>query len=205
MKYRSQTDTDGWDRHGVVRCTSCGGPCDQTGPGLGLYFAREKPRLRVKCMLGLEPGCKRIQSIACEEEWLLLTPISRLSPTYHALGNTGKSFERVFRHWRDRYTVAGNDIDTRPKRAGLAWQHLRAQVALVIEWYSLTLRNGWLGSHRRRNQSPVLPMQPGQHLVRLQNTRRMAGLNVPTGKYAEAAGYGNGLPPPDEPDDVLPF
>ena len=42
-------------------------------------------------------------------------------------------------------------------------------------------------------------------LVRLQNTRRMAGLNVPTGKYAEAAGYADGLPPPDEPDDVLPF
>ena len=156
-------------------------------------------------MLGLEPGCKRIQSIACEEEWRLLTPISRLSPTYHALGNTGKSFERVFRHWRDRYTVAGNDIDSRPKRAGLAWQHARAQVALTIEWFFLCLRNGWLGSHRRRNQSPVLPMEPGQHLVRLQNTRRMAGLNLPTGKYAEAAGYADGLPPPDEPDDALPF
>lgn len=56
----------------------------------------------------------------------MLIPLSRRSETYHALADAGKSLEHVFRHWRDRYRVAGNNPDTRPRRPGLAWQELRA-------------------------------------------------------------------------------
>lgn len=192
---RDEIDTDDYDRHGVVRCKHCGGPCDQLADGLGLYFARRKPRLRVKRQLGLTPACKStVQSIACEKEWRMLIPMSRTSPTYHALAKAGKNKEHGFRHWRDRYTVAGSDIDNRPKRAGLAWQQLRAQVVLLLELFQLSLRHGWIGSHRRRNKRTAEKLYPGNRLERMLGRRRRDELDLPPGKYAVAAGFAK--PPP---------
>ena len=85
----------------------------------------------------------------------MLIPLSRLSERYHALKKAGKNAEHVYRHWRDRYTVFGNNIDTRPKRPGIAWQNLRASVALLIEWFRLCARYGWLSSPRRCDEYQV--------------------------------------------------
>lgn len=192
---REDVDTDRYDRHGVVRCKHCGGPCDQQADGLGLYFARGTPRLRVKCELRLTPDCAKTQSIACEEEWRMLTPMSRLSDTYHALAHSAKNKEHVFRHWRDRYTVAGNDVDNRPKRPGLGWQQLRAQVALLLEWFQLALRHGWIGSHRRRNSCQPEKLHPGKRLKRMLGARRLYELDLPRGGFAVAAGFAAQPPP----------
>jgi hypothetical protein len=91
-------------------------------------------------------------------------------------------------------TVAGNDIDNRPKRSGLACQQLRAQVALLLEWFQLSLRHGWIGSHRRRNTSQPEKLYPGKRLQQTLGARRRNELDLPQGKYAIAAGFAQ--PPP---------
>jgi hypothetical protein len=197
---RAQLDGEIVDRHGVPRCRHCGGPGDSESPGLGLYFARAEPRIRFRCQLGILPSCAQSQSIACSKSWTLLVPLSRRTETYHALSRSSKNLERVFRHWRARYTVAGQDIDSRPKRPGLAWQHLRSSVALLIEWFRIGLRHGWLGSHRTRNTAHPKPLRAGSRLERVLASRRKHGLDLPYGRQAIRAGLildpGGGGPPP---------
>ena len=95
--------------------------------GLGFYLdAKSNPRLRYRCLLRHTADYEKAQSIACSEEWRLLVPISRLTRYYHAVRKSHEHFERVFRHWRDRYGVAGKNADTRLKRPGLPFQQLRA-------------------------------------------------------------------------------
>ena len=158
-----------FDEHGVPRCLHCGGPGDQISAGLGLYFDRGEPRSRdqaaafSRCsvvarrasshralverferQLPHTKECKRAQSIACAEDWRMLTPLSRLSGLYHALRRSHQSFEHVHRHWRDRYSSAGKNLHSRLKRRGIGAQRLRSDAALVIEWFRLCLRHGWL-------------------------------------------------------------
>lgn len=57
-----------------------------------------------------------------------------MTQRYHALKKAADNKERNWYHWRSRYTVAGKNVDTRPKRPGLAWQELRASAALLLEW-----------------------------------------------------------------------
>jgi hypothetical protein len=149
-KERRLMDAEGYDRHGVPRCPHCGGPGDLLAPGQGLYFARGGPRLRFRCLLRLTPECARQHSIACAESGRMLVPLPRVTERYYALKKASKNAEHVYRHWRDRYAVFGNNVDTRPKRPGIAWQNLRASVVLLIEWFRLSARYGWLGSPRRR-------------------------------------------------------
>jgi hypothetical protein len=60
----------------------------------------------------------------------------------------------VFAARRERYKVAGNDLGSRiRRRAGVAARNLRASAALLLEWFRINLRHGWMGSHRRRNTS----------------------------------------------------
>lgn len=156
---RDDLSTEKVDMHGAPRCKYCGGPGDQTGPGLGFYMDRGKtPRVRFRCELRITPECGKQQSIACRESWRLLLPVSRFGERYHALKKAADNKERNWHHWRARYTVAGASIDSRPKRPGLAWQELRASVALFLEWFRLSLRHGWLGSHRRRNREQPMPI-----------------------------------------------
>src|SRR5262245_46749504 len=83
-------------------------------------------------------------------DWRILIPLSRASELYHALRHSHQSYEHVHRHWRDRYSCAGKNLESRLKRRGLGAQQLRSDAALVIEWFRLCLRHGWLGSARRR-------------------------------------------------------
>ena len=203
---RASLDSEHTDRHGVPRCKHCGGPGDQTAPGLGSYFGRGEPRIRFRCMLGMLPECKETQSVACKHDWTLLIPMSRQLESYHALANSTKNLERVFRHWRARYTVAGTDVDTRPKRPGLAWQNLRASAALLVEWFRLCLRHGWLGSHRRRNDAEPRFLNAGERLARMNTSREISGLNLPYGPAARRARLAaSATGPPGPREDELPF
>lgn len=88
---RESLDTDDYDRHDVPRCKHCGGPGDITGPGLGHVVARGKPRLRFKCEHRPTQKCRRsMQSIACERDYRLLTPLSQRSQLYHSLSSVSK-------------------------------------------------------------------------------------------------------------------
>lgn len=83
-----------------------------------------------------------------------------------------------------RYTVAGANIDSRPKRP-TPWQRLGASAALLLEWFRLDLRHGWLGSHRRRNNEQAVPLNRAER--RLKSTlikRKRLGLDLPYGSVA---------------------
>ena len=99
-----------------------------------------------------------------------------------------KTNERVFRHWRSRYLVAGNGVDARPKRPGITSANQRAAAALFLEWFRIALRHGWLGSHRRRNLAgPVRISSRGVENKFLLHRHR-DGLDLPYGPAAIRAG-----------------
>ena len=162
-----------YDRHGIPRCKHCHGPtrfvrfCDQP-----------KPRLWYRCELGTFADCRKEspQSMLCQENWRLLVPIWRTSETYMALRTAGLHYEGPHQYWRSRYGVAGDSSDTRPKRRGRAWQQLRANAAMVVEWLGILHRMGWLGSARRVKRAPVIS-DPSDALARLRATRDGLGLN----------------------------
>jgi hypothetical protein len=187
---REDFDTELFDRHGIPRCQHCGGPGDIESVGLGYYTARNQPRLRFRCQIRVTADCAGTQSVACSKEWRMLLPISRRTELYHALARRDKNYERIFRHWRSRYLVAGNGVDARPKRPGIAWANLRASAALLLEWFRIALRHGWLGSHRHRNHADPIRLKPGQRLKRVLGSRHRNGLDLPYGPAAVRAGVG---------------
>jgi hypothetical protein len=69
----------------------------------------------------------------------MLLALGRLTELYHALRRSHQSFEHVYGHWRDRYSSAGKNLESRLKRRGLPAQQLRSDAALVIEWFRLCL------------------------------------------------------------------
>lgn len=210
-----------YDRHGVVRCQACGGETTMGRPGLGLYFdERDQPRLRVECSLQPTAACRGQQTIACSEEWRLLQPINRTQRLYHELLHANKNKEGLFHHWRRRYGVAGNDFAERPKRRqSVTCQALRAAAGLLVEWLRICLRHGWLGSHRRRNETEPVERIAGRGIwEQLHRSRRDLDLDVPYGPAARALGYAaHGLSPgerariiratgsTEEPGGGLPF
>jgi hypothetical protein len=109
----------------------------------------------------------------------MLVPLPRLTERYRALKKASKNAEQVYRHWRDRYAVFGNNVDTRPKRPGIAWQNLRASVALLIEWFRLSARYGWLGSPHRCHDYQVEDIRNGKALYQVLRSRTWHGLNLP--------------------------
>jgi hypothetical protein len=194
---RVDVRTDEYDEHGIPSCGYCGGPTQLESAGLGFYLdARDKPRLRFKCLLRHTPECERSQSIACEKDWRLLVPVSRLTPYYHSLRKGHESVEKVFRHWRDRYGVAGKNADTRLKRPGLPFQQLRASAALVVEWFRICLRYGWLGSARRRNLGELRRVDGTKRLKAVLEARKKRGLNLPRGPAAVKLGLARAGPSP---------
>jgi hypothetical protein len=190
----------------VPRCKHCGGPGEQSGRSsdgkqtLGFHFAGQGavpvPRIRFECIIQATPDCAGTQTIACQESWRLLTPLPRTSITYHALKQASKNQERHFRHWRARYKVAGANIDSRPKRPGLQWQQLRASAALLIEWFRIDLRHGWLRGHRHRNTSCPRPFDRNDKALQgMLNSRRRLGIDLPYGAAAVRCGLGGPDPP----------
>jgi hypothetical protein len=188
---------DAYDEYGIPRCRYCGGPSQLESAGLGFYLdARDNPRLRFKCLLRHTPECERSQSIACSEEWRLLIPISRYTPYYHALRKSHETFERVFRHWRDRYGVAGKNADTRLKRPGVPFQQLRASAALAIEWFRICRRYGWLGSARRRDYGELKTTYSPRGVRAMLKLRKKHGLGLPYGPAAVKLGLARAGPSP---------
>ena len=86
----------------------------------------------------------------------MLIPLNRLTEQYNALRVTGKTMERVWRHWRDRYNVAGKNLESRTfRRQSQLCQELRGETARLIEWVRVLLREGWLGGTRRSVDAPA--------------------------------------------------
>ena len=197
VKSREETDRDEFDRHGIPRCRHCGGPGTLKGAGLGFHLPRGEPVLRFKCKLDLTADCKRTQQISCSVEPRILVPLSRLTEQYNALRKAGKTMERVWRHWRDRYNVAGKNVDSRTfRRQSRECQELRAQTARFIEWVRVLVRHGWVGSHRRRNDNEPSKVDGAKRLLNILRARDRHAVDLPYGRYAIAAGF---APDPDPP------
>jgi hypothetical protein len=189
--------------------------------GLGLCFdERDQPRLRVECTMQPTATCRGQQTIACSEEWRLPQPIPRADRLYHDLLQANKNKEGLFHHRRRRYGVPGNDFAERPRRRQpVTCRALRAAAGLLVEWLRICLRHGWLGSHRRSNETEPVERIAGRGIwEQVHRTRRDLDLNVPYGPAARALGYAtNGLGPgerarlarstgsTEEPGDGLPF
>jgi hypothetical protein len=194
-------DTDLADRHGVPRCPHCG-----AGTTFVRFAHKPSPRLWFTCDAGLtdrcapkRPGGKPRQlSKACAADWRQMLPLWRTDPIFQEL-NAGRSLhERSHRHWRERYLVAGDTLANRPKRRGLAVQRLRATGALLIEWLRICARHGWLPGHTRSYREPVKRLRAAAKAAidKLISARRDAGLHLPYGPAAVAAGFpAAGTPP----------
>jgi Transposase DDE domain len=136
--------TDDYDEDGIPRCRSCGGEGNQDSPGLGLVFVGGKPMIRFQCAAPLTPECMKIQRIECSTEWLMLVPLSRKTELYHAIRKAHSNKEAFFRHLRERYGSAGKDFTGQLRRRGLPAQRLRASASVLLDWFRLNLRQGWL-------------------------------------------------------------
>lgn len=198
---RRDMDRDEVDRHGVPRCRDCGGPGDVSGAGLGFHLTRRnEPVIRFRCLLALTPECARVQQISCSVEPRLLVPLSRLTPEYNAMRRVGLNLERVWGHWRQRYRVAGKAPDTRTRRRqSVVCQDLRAEAARFIDWFRILLRNGWLGSHRRRNDGEEKEVSGHRRLSNILRARDRHGLSLLYGRAAFEAGFAPDPDPPPEP------
>jgi hypothetical protein len=196
--------TDAYDEHGVPRCPGCG------GPGMKIQWTaggKEGPRLRFGCAAPFPENayCEGVHSIACSSEWGLLTALPHTHPLYQALLKERGNYEHVFRHFRERYCFAAKDFTGRLKRPGLSAQRLRAQAALLLEWFRLCLRNGWLGSWKRRNDSKPVAVSDNGGLAYLLAVRRKAKLDFPYGSYWKRLQIRKKAKPPDpEPGDDGP-
>ena len=137
--------TDAFDEHGVPRCKFCGGPGDQTSRGFGLAFdSAGEPHIRFSCLLQLTHDCQKPQSIGCAEDWVQLLPLSRETELYHAVRHAHHNKEGLFQHDRRRYAVAGKEGLGRLCRSGIEAHRLRACAALLLNWFRISLRQGWL-------------------------------------------------------------
>jgi hypothetical protein len=191
------------DEHGVARCEFCGGPCAQEGPRLGLSFTKAgEPRIRVRCASPNTPDCLlKVQTkdpAKINYGFRLLLPLSRMSARYHAAATTHDTFERVFRHSRQRYRAIGNDETGKLKRFGLQVHRLRCAVSRFLEWLRICLRHGWIGNHGRINTRDARARRGDKRLRSMLLSRRERGLNLPYGPAAWAIGLAldPSVPPP---------
>jgi hypothetical protein len=145
----------------------------------------------------------------------MLLPLSRLTETYHALrpGNPDP-YERVHQHARDRWRVGAISHAQRPKRPGIAWQQLRANASVLIEWLLICWRQGWLDGIER-NSNEIITGTGAKGLAGLIAFRRAQGLDrrlgpkatlgLPTAPGSSATATSTGTIPatttPDFPED----
>ncbi|HEU4973834.1 MAG TPA: transposase [Baekduia sp.] len=191
-------DHDRFDRHGVVRCKHCGGPTHFVRHAVS---DKDGPRLWVRCMLGVDPGCAKDQTISLRISPRYLTSLWRTDPLYHELRASHDSYEAVHDWWRDRYRVAGTGNANRPKAIGIGGHRLRANVACLIEWLRICHREGWLGSARR---NPHDPERKGRDKAiaaagKFADMRARMSLGAPYGEAAERLKLGDRLPPSRRP------
>jgi hypothetical protein len=122
-------------------------------------------------------------------------------PPAHELKRSHQEYEGVHRYWRTRYKVGADDRSIRAKARGIGWHRLRANVACLIDWLRILIREGWLGSPRRNHKDCERPHQKKgeQAAIGLLNFRLRAGLGEPYGKRALALDYGKVTPPSRRP------
>lgn len=204
---RRDMRSDEFDEHGVPRCKHCGGETTTSNQGggfarrqtLGFYIADNgDPRIRYMCALGTTERCRTATpSISCSTEWRMLLPIGLTADLYFALKSGSKNKENIFYAWRQRYNVAANDKSSRQRIRRRAHLELRAAFGLLIEWFRVCVRHGWLRipGHERRNREPGFRRSGRTWLQRVLRSRARRGVAIPYGRYAERAG----LPVPTSP------
>ncbi len=129
----------------------------------------------------------------------MLLPLSRKTELFHAVAHAHSNHENTFNLIRDRHGVAGKDLTGELARPGVPPQRLRAWAGLMLDWFRLNLRHGWVTSVGLEvRQNGAMPERlSGRHdpltgevvevgvgtegLGRLLRERKDAGLALPYG------------------------
>jgi hypothetical protein len=93
-------------------------------------------------------------------------------------------------------TRGSKNLESRLKLRGIGAQRLRSDAALVIEWFRLCLRHGWLGSARRSEPGELKRASGTEALERVLESRRKRRLNRPYGAAAIRLGLARAGPSP---------
>jgi hypothetical protein len=135
-----------FDEHGLPRCGFCGGVGLVDLPGLGLERRGRDPRIAFVCAAPFFPECELRQVIDPSLAWPSVLALSRLTELYQAARYWRNPSEGVHRRIRWNYLVAGNDVGSQTFRPGVPAQRLRMWSGLLIAWWQLNLRHGWIES-----------------------------------------------------------
>ena len=192
----SNRRTDAFDEHGVPRCQHCGGPGDQLSPGLGPTFNRAgEPFIRFRCLLQPTRDCRQTQRLRCAIDWVQLPLLPQESALFHAVRYAHHNKEGNFDADRHRYAIAGKDGLGRLRRTGIDAQRLRCAAAMLLNWFKVSLRHGWLDPHELEvslNQSAPVRLSTlhdgsvgVEELHKLHRYRDEQNLELP---YGSAAG-----------------
>jgi hypothetical protein len=141
----SNRRTDSFDEHGVPRCQFCGGPGDRHGVGLGPTFnSAGEPFIRFRCVVPRTHDCRLTQRLSCASDWVQLPLLSQDTALFHAVRHAHHNKEGNFDANRHRYALAGQEGLERLCRSGIDAQRLRCTAGLLLNWFRLSLRQGWL-------------------------------------------------------------
>lgn len=189
-------DREAFDRDGIPRCKFCGGET------VLVRFARKpKPRLWFECARPIngvctdDSGTARVQTLLCSTDSRYLQPLWRTTPAYQALLRTSFSFERAHHQQRQRNANGGNHYANTPKRTGRAWQQLRANASIMLDWLKLLDRMGWLDGSAprldlRKERNQPYALDGAAHVRRIVAERRVEHLDKPYGPAALKLGLG---------------
>lgn len=179
--------TDRVDEDGIPRCRHC---------GLSGDFVRFSevgtPRIWFRCPLPTTDGCRNVQSIVCTEDIRRLLPIGRTSPIYGALYGQMGVREHAHGDFRTYFRCGGKSLPDRQRRIGVYCQQLRANAAIVVQWFWILTRQGWLGS--RPERAELVEVDPGRYHRRIIASRVQAGMLG--GGYPAPRGVQAGSDPP---------
>jgi hypothetical protein len=188
---------DLFDEHQVIRCPSCGAETDQEPY---YVFHHSKPVVRVRCRTPHAERCYGLQSVSCDKHWGWIGILDYEDRLTNQMREKHGQMEGFWDSMRKRYGLAGKDTSGKIKRRSVVpAQMLRAEAALLIEWLRLSLRHGFIGSWKKRNENgPVIVADRGRH-AKIMRARAKRALRFPYG--AQAVVLGLAKPPPDpEPE-----
>lgn len=185
---------DVFDEHQVLRCPSCG---SETEHEPYFVFQNGDPRVRVRCLTPGTERCYGWQSVRCEERWGWVGVLTYKDRVMNQLREKHGQMEGFWDSQRKRYRLAGKDTTGKIKRrAVVPAQQLRAEASLFIEWLRLSLRHGWIGSWKTRNENAPVPTDDKGRLAAVLRARAKRALQFPYG--AQAVKLGLAKPPPDD-------
>jgi hypothetical protein len=162
------------DRHGIPICRGCGLSGDYVKTEGGA-----NARVLFRCPAPSTPKCEKVQSLSMSRNVRQILHTPRTSENYAALRPLTKKFETKHKDWREQYGVAGKNFETRLLQIGTAVQQLRSDVARIVEWIRLLVRQGWHGDRQPRTEPQPIPV--GGYFTRIVRARQRRGLN---GGYA---------------------